>query len=86
MIDYTCFDRVTFAESLHKKGEEKKKAKRKKKKERKYQPQITIASHDADASVHSNTREERETMMLPINLRLPDRRSSIREQSIETHA
>ena len=61
-VDYTCFDRVTFAESLHKKGEEKKKAKRKKerKKERKYQPQITIASHDADASVHSNTREGRE--------------------------
>ena len=29
-VDYTCFDRVTFAESLHNKGEEKKKAKRKK--------------------------------------------------------
>jgi hypothetical protein len=35
MIDYTCFDKVTFAESLHKKGEEKKKAKRKKKERKK---------------------------------------------------
>jgi hypothetical protein len=69
-----------------KRAKKRRKRKGKKKKERKYQPQITIASHDADASVHSNTREERETMMLPINLRLPDRRSSIREQSIETHA
>jgi hypothetical protein len=87
MTDYTCFDRVTFVESLHKKGEEKKKAKRKERKKENINLRLQLhLMMPMLVYIQTPENRERETMMLPINLRLPDRRNSIREQSIETHA
>jgi len=66
----------------------KKKKKGARKEKEKDQSQITIASHDAVASVHFKTRDEMLPILLSINLHLPDRilQRAAASGRAETHA